>query len=258
MKEEKAADPALIRRLRAAGCPMPEDCEDDPPPGLTIVVSRPEMTRAYVLRNWVEYVFAVRITNHCYAPLEAHKFKCRLPWRTKLIWPMDPRIQMRDKQAYRLPSGREFPCGRVLNHRTGRSGIIKPGDTLEGILLAFRKCGRIPNDCLAGSVMPAELSVVDQNGRKHLSKIEVRVDRTAIIDSLRLIRQPGQGLYGPSEPQTNLAVREYRLCEMQPPAFSSTEHWWNYDGDPAGLEQEAASVEVNAGKGRTGKGAMRT
>jgi hypothetical protein len=49
MKDKNAIDQTLIRRLRAANCPMPEDCEDDPLPGLTIVVSRPEKTKVYVM-----------------------------------------------------------------------------------------------------------------------------------------------------------------------------------------------------------------
>ncbi len=209
MKDKNAVDQTLIRRLRVAGCPMPEDCEDDPMPGLAIVVSRPEITKAYVLHSWVEYVFAVRISNDSYGPLEIQKFKCQLPWPTRLIGRMDPRIRQPEKQAYRLPgSGREFPYERVLNHRSGRVGSINPGDSLEGILLAFRRCQRFPDECFAGSVIPAELSIVDQYGWKHFSQIEVRVDRTAIINSLKLARRQGRGLYDTSESQASVVVGE--------------------------------------------------
>jgi len=136
MKNENAVDQILIRRLRAAGCPMPEDCEDDPMPGLVAVVSRPKMTRVYVIPGWAEYVLPVRITNHSYDCLEVQKFECNSCWPTRLIGQPGPRICGPGKPAYRLPgSGRTFPYESVLNHRRGR---INPGDSMEGILLAFR------------------------------------------------------------------------------------------------------------------------
>jgi hypothetical protein len=214
MNDKNAADPTLIRRLRAAGCPMPGDCEDDPMPDLTIAVL-PAGTRAYVMRSWVEYVLAVRFANHSYAPLEVRRLRCRFPWRTQLVGPMDPRIRRPGKQAYRLPgSGREFPYERVLNPRTGRAGSINPGDSLECIILAFRRCQRFPDECFAGPVIPAELAFVDQHGRKHFSRIEVGVDRTAIINSLRLAGCQGRGLYDTSESQASVAVREQARRSM--------------------------------------------
>jgi len=108
----------------------------------------------------------------------------------------------------------------VLNHRTGRSGIINPGDTLEGILLAFSIFRRVPNDYLAGSMIPAELLILDQYGRQHVSQIAVEVDRTATMKPLKLTRRPGQGLYGTSEPHTKLAVRE-QACRSVAAEISS-------------------------------------
>jgi hypothetical protein len=196
-------------------CPMPEHCEDEPLPGLTIVVSRPEITKVYVMRGWAEYEFAVRITNYSYVPLEVQKFECHLPWPTQLIGPMDPRIRRPEKQAYRLPgSGREFPYEWVLNPRTGRAGIINPGDSLEGFLLAFRKGPRVPIDCLAGPVIPAELSIMLQNGRQYVSQIDLEVDRAAITNSLKLAGRQGRGLYDTSESQARVAVREQARRSM--------------------------------------------
>jgi hypothetical protein len=161
------------------------------------------------MRGWAEYEFAVRITNYSYVPLEVQKFECHLPWPTQLIGPMDPRIRRPKKQAYRLPgSGREFPYEWDLNPRTCRAGSINPGDSLECIFLAFRRCQRFPDECFADPVIPAELSIVDQYGREHVSEIEVTVGRTAIINSLKLARRQGRGLYDTSESQASVAVRE--------------------------------------------------
>lgn len=208
MKNKNAVDQILIRRLRAAGCPMPEDCEDDPMPGLVPVVSKPKMTRVYVIPGWAEYVLPVRITNHSYDCLEVQKFECNSYWPTRLIGPMDPGTCRHEKQTYRLPgSGRTFPYERVLNHRTGRAGLINPGDSMEGILLAFR-CHPYPEECLSRPVIPVELSIVDQYGREHVSKIEVTVDRTAIINSMPRSSRHGRGLYDTSESQARVSVRD--------------------------------------------------
>jgi hypothetical protein len=128
---------------------------------------------------------------------------------------MDPRIRRPEKQAYRLPgSGREFPYEWVLNPRTGRAGIINPGDSLEGFLLAFRKGPRVPIDCLAGPVIPAELSIMLQNGRQYVSQIDLEVDRAAITNSLKLAGRQGRGLYDTSESQARVAVREQARRSM--------------------------------------------
>lgn len=206
MKNKKAVDQILIRRLREAGCPMPADCEDDPMPGLVIAVSRPEITRVYAMHGWAEYVLALRITNHSYDCLEVQKFECDSYWSTRLIGPMDPGIFRPEKREYRLQgSGRTFRYESVLNHRTGRAGRINPGDSMDGILLSFR-CQRHPEECFV-PVIPVELSIEDQYGRQHISEIEVTVDRTAIINSIETRRQ-GRGLYDTSESQASVAVRE--------------------------------------------------
>jgi hypothetical protein len=203
MKHKNAVDPILIRRLQEAGCPMPENCEGDPMPGLVAVVSRPEITRAYVMRGWAEYVVALRITNHSYDRLEVKKFECNSYWPTRLIGQPGPRICGPGKPAYRLPgSGRTFPYESVLNHRTG--GRINPGDSMEGILLASRR-QPYPEECLVVDlVIPVELSIVDQYGSEHVSEIKVTVDRTAIINSLIPSRSQGRGLFD----QARVAVRE--------------------------------------------------
>jgi hypothetical protein len=202
MKNENAVDPILIRRLQEAGCPMPENCEGDPMPGLLAVVNRPKITRVYVARGWAEYVLALQITNHSYDCLEVQKFECNSDWPTRLIGQPSPRICGPGKPAYRLPgSGRTFPYESVLNHRRGR---INPGDSMEGILLAFRCYQPYPEECFSVPVIPVDVSIVDQYGRSHVSKIEVTVDRTAIINSLKLAGRQGRGLFD----QARVADRE--------------------------------------------------
>lgn len=202
MKNKNTVDPILIRRLQEADCPMPEDCEDERMPCLVAVVSGPEITRAYVMRGWAEYVVALRITNHSYDCLEVQKFECDSYWPIRLIGG----ISGNEKPAYRLPgSGRTFLYESVLNHRTGRAGRINPGDSMEGILLAFRR-QLFPEECLVRPVIPMDLSIVDQDGRHHVSEIEVTVDRTAIINPMTP-RGNRTGLFGPARPETRGQVR---------------------------------------------------
>jgi hypothetical protein len=207
MKNKNRVDQSLIWRLRAAGCPMPEDCEDDPMPGLVFVVSRPEITRAYVVPGCAEYVLALQITNRSYDCLEVQKFECGSYWSIRLIGQPSPQTCGPEKPSYRLPSGRTFPYESVLNHRTGRAGRLHSGDSMEGILLAYR-CQPYPEECLGVQVIPVDLSIVDQYAREHVSEIDVTVDRTAIMNSIKPSRRQGRALYDKSESHTNLAVRE--------------------------------------------------
>jgi hypothetical protein len=96
--------------------------------------------------------------------------------------------------VYRLDSGRTFPCDQVLNHRVGEFGAIEPGESLEGILLAYTMYDRV--DYLHGEVAPASIFVIDQFGRKHRSEIEILIDRTATLPPF--IRRP-RGLYDDGE-----------------------------------------------------------
>ena len=193
IEQREVANRMLLRRLRAAGCPVP--AEDDcslPPPYLTIEVCNPDQTRAYDFCASSEFVFAVRITNHSYAPLEIQQFKCRLPW---LVAVTLPRIDMKEAEKYRLPSGLEFPCDTVLNHRVAELGKLEPGEHREGLLLAFSPRRRLDAECLHGSVFPAELSIFDQYGRRHRSLVDMVADRTATINRAAFQQRRGKGLF---------------------------------------------------------------
>ena len=191
IEKREAEKRMVLRRLRAAGCPVPAGDDCSPPPDLTIEVCNPEQTRAYDYRTSTECVFAVRIKNNSYARLEAWKFRCRFPWPAPMIW---PRIDMKERKVYLLPSGREFPGDTVLNHCIGELGKLEPGEQREGLLLAFSPRRWIAAECLHGSVFPAELSIFDQYGRRHRSFVEMVADCTATIDWAAL-KRTGKGLY---------------------------------------------------------------
>jgi hypothetical protein len=174
-------------------------------PDLTIEVTRPELTRAYDMRGGAEYVFAVRITNRSYARLEMHRFSARVSWHARLLWPGDPRIYVPENHVYRLESGRTFPCAEVLNHRVRARGGLEPGESCEGLLLAYNMFHPICRYIMHGSLEPVKLSIVDQYSRRHLSYIEITVDRTATMRPITPRR--GKGLFEKIEPDTNVSRR---------------------------------------------------
>jgi len=187
-KSSSSQDPALLQRLLAARCPMSSEIDHEPSSDLTIAASKPEIALAYDRRASSEYVFPVRITNHSFAHLEVWKYRAGMPWKRRLFLLADPQPYSPEMEGYRLESGRTFPRGEVLNHRIGECGGLGPGESMEGVLLGFQIFCRIPFDYLHGTIVPAEISVIDQFGRKYRSDIEVRIDRSATMRPL--IRRP--------------------------------------------------------------------
>jgi hypothetical protein len=199
MEKKPKKDLAIVMRLRAAGCPMPTSNYCDTLPGFRIASREQDATKASVLRGWVEYVFDVTITNVSYADLQIQTFKAFV-WETRLEWARP--VDLDGTPFYRMPgSGREFPFDTVLNHRQGRLGVIHGGETLAGTLLAYRECAGVPDEGLAGPVIPADLCIVDNTGQEHFSEIEVGVDRTVLIDALRLRVRPELGLFANLDPR---------------------------------------------------------
>ena len=185
---KKKYDPLLrvaaVKRLVAAGCPMPFETGQEQRPDLLIEVSRPQLTIAYDMRAGTEYVFGVRITNQSYASLVLQRFRCRLPWSANVLFPGDPRIYMPEREYYRLESGRKFRCEDVLNHRVRENGRLEPGDSFEGLLVAYTMFDRISPEYLHGDTAIARLWGIDQYSRKHRAELEIFIDRNATMRSV--------------------------------------------------------------------------
>jgi len=116
-------DEKLVKRLVAAGRPMPAEIDQELPRDVTVEVTRPDVTVAYDMRAGAEFVFGIRIKNESYTPLVLQVFQCRLPWAAEVFFLGDPRIYTPECQAYRLPSGREFPYDDVIDWRLGEKGV---------------------------------------------------------------------------------------------------------------------------------------
>src|SRR5436853_544476 len=82
------------------------------------------------------------------------------------------------------------------NHPVGERGILDPGKSIEGILLAYTMHQEIPKYYFHDWSVPAQLSIIDQFGRRHVSFIDISVDRTAnIIRPGMLMQRPRKGLF---------------------------------------------------------------
>src|SRR5713101_3946858 len=123
-----------IRRLLAAGCPVPAENHSSRAPDLVVEVCKPERTQAFDFRSSTEYILAVRITNNSYARLKAKTLEGDPPWEDEnFTWLGDCRRYMPERKAYRMPSGWKIPYESVLNHRIGEMELA-PGESREGIL----------------------------------------------------------------------------------------------------------------------------
>jgi hypothetical protein len=86
----------------------------------------------------------------------------------------------------------------VLNHRVRENGRLEPGESFEGLLLAFTMFDRISSEYLHGETATARVWAIDQYCRKHQAELEILVDRSATMRPLKL-RPRGQGLFEPQE-----------------------------------------------------------
>jgi hypothetical protein len=89
---------------------------------------------------------------------------------------------------YKFDRGPEFSRDIVLNHRTGKHGMVKPGLPMEGVLLG-RSAVAIPSEYSHGSRLLMTLSILDGFDNWHTAQLHVRVDEQLCAKS----RQQSRG-----------------------------------------------------------------
>jgi hypothetical protein len=217
LKKSKGFNSSVIKILRAAGCPVPSNEWNGLSTDIRILAKKPG-TKVSDRKNAAEYEFDVQIENCSFGILEIQRFECRLPWHSRLrpVSLLGQRNDVPDKKAYRLPSGREFPLGMVLNHRIGLLGTIKPNEMLGGLLLAYCMHRCVPNGIPEGSTVPGEISILDQHGRWHSSEIELEIDRSATMKPIGTVRPLGSGLYDTLPANLSLPIPEMPKIPAHP------------------------------------------
>ena len=197
---ELLANEVQIRRLLAAGCPVPSEPEPAAQPDLTFeVVQHLENTIFEVrFRGGTEYIFYARIVNNSYRVLQMVDLWCRLPWEDQCFTWLKPYPS--EREQYRQLGGRIFPRETVVNHRLGER--LVPGASVEGFLLACSIGTLIPDDYPHGTEVRAELGILDQFGRSNTSTIECHVDRSERLVKSRAHR---------SEPRVSLFAQDPKM-----------------------------------------------
>lgn len=187
------AQPDLVRRLIAAGCPLDINESYNPlplPSGLLICQVGGEFTnRAFDLNPpGTGYMLDLEIASNVRGLLVVRYFTLELPWEApQFSWLPDPAESGTKKDPYVIPGtgGLEFPRKLVINHRTSAQGRLRRRDILDGLLLGM-SFESIPDCFRHGAMVDATLCIVDQLERRYPSKITLWVDRSA----KRLPRSP--------------------------------------------------------------------
>ena len=189
----------LLRRIRAAGCPI----ELDAP----LVSDRNQLRifqagEAYLIdlgTTGTALVLWMRFAREAEGQISIVEFgDVILPWGPLSASWLDP-LPEPSRSDYQLQNGFVFPRTSVLNDRLGESGLrVRSGQFLEGYALGSTKM-QIPERYIHGSHLEGEFSVLDGIGREFRGEVQFVVDRRAQpIRRDRSVR-PGGGLYAPNE-----------------------------------------------------------
>jgi len=125
----------------------------------------------------VELLTSLAITNVSNHDIKVYDIQLALPFdATDLRW-IEPTTGATNLQ-YELPALGPFPfeASAVLNSRLGRKFLIHSGLSVEGLLLGEVQAA-LPPTFPHGSVMPLELSILADKGRRYAVVILLRVER---------------------------------------------------------------------------------
>ena len=183
----------ILRRLKAAGCPIEVDV---PPLEFQAEVTIIQTADAYLFdmgNRGIGIALCVRLAREKPGQITIVEFgDVHLPWRTQGVMWLDRRPPS-SLPVYRLPNGFDFPGDNVLNHRFGEEGLrLRSGRCVEGYVLGTT-LGRIPDRHIHGCIVDAEFSVLDALGHEFRGPVRFLVDRSTAPLSQRRSARPGVG-----------------------------------------------------------------
>ena len=205
----------LARRLRAGGADLPP------------AEPEAEWVRMYVdpilgtVRSWspgTVFSLAVRILG--VAPKTVIQgFRLTSPgWDLDAYVLEDPAGGSSPRDFYRMLDGSPYPRLEAINHRLGPEGILRRGDTIEGLLLA---------ECIAAAParytrtdwMPLSLSIMNQFEEVQTTSFEMPVERIPGPVQRRASRAP---LFPESPPKAaDTVVRPIRIVRRSQPPYGA-------------------------------------
>jgi hypothetical protein len=113
------------------------------------------------------YMAEVRIINDSRSrSVTLNGFDLRLDWNDPDFGPLpDPVEAVGEERPYSVPGTTlRFPYQAVINHRTGSRGVMRPGDTIEGLFLAR---GFTAPPYPHGTEVDLPFFVLDQRWKRH-------------------------------------------------------------------------------------------
>lgn len=189
----------ILRRIRAAGCPIELDVPPVDPRNELRVFQAGEAYLFDLGTAGTALVLWMRLARERSGQISIVEFgDVIVPWgQLSASW-LDP-LPEPSRSDYQLRNGFVFPRTLVLNDRLGESGLrVRSGQFLEGYALGSTKM-QIPERYTHGSLLEGEFSVLDGIGREFRGEVQFVVDRRAQpIRRDRSVRRGG-GLYAPNE-----------------------------------------------------------
>jgi hypothetical protein len=180
-------DPALARRIRAAGVPIYIQEDDSAAANSSsdelFIRQFGGITESAAFDYYGGAGFVIYLVITIGVPAFAiSAFELQLPWTNKIRWLEDPSAIDGIPRAYHFGHNNaiEYGWSEVLNHRADVRRIIPRGHSLEGCLLGIADEG-IPNSIGHGAMIPGTLSVLGQFGRPYASEVSLWADRSQWI-----------------------------------------------------------------------------
>lgn len=172
------------RELRAAGVALeiPQDDWRDPIPQSGLIIRQCDGPIENNLFNmpsgWTGCRVSLRLTIDT-SGFAIAAYDLEVPWQANFNFLEDPRRRSKE-EVYEFPNGDEYPRDVVINHYADIQRILRPGQTIGGLLLAW-SFEPIPR-FVDGTEIPAMVNVFDQSGHCYPKAINLWADR-----SLRLL-----------------------------------------------------------------------
>jgi hypothetical protein len=200
------------RRLVAVGCPL--DYLQDLPRNLAAFRKTLEMrqlggyveSRVFALAaSQTAYVMGLRLLTDLPQGIIISHWDFHPPWNDHWIsWDYDPREIVPTWEHARYESVFDSRLSAVLNdHR-----LLARGHPVEGLL-----CGcayqAIPQSCASGATVTAKLTLIDDAGHTFALRIELAVDRSAVLTAkAHTTRRKGRLFDQPDSVDRESEVRE--------------------------------------------------
>lgn len=179
MKRPITVDPTLVRRLKAAGCPLPAENDVECPLRIRVTQQPPTLgSFARALPQGTLFVLDLSVVALASKVIIQDLHLSSPEWEFGAWLLSDPALHRSSDRYYRLPDGSDYLRDEVLNQRVDEQITLRRGDMIRGVILA-QAFEPLPRQYTHGALMPICLAIADQFEDSHESTFELYVDRAA-------------------------------------------------------------------------------